>query len=29
MTLSWETPGVSSAFSYNKGLNRLMTGLNP
>jgi choline dehydrogenase len=28
MTLSWETPGVSSAFSYNKGLNRLMTGLN-
>jgi choline dehydrogenase len=28
MTLSWETPGVSSAYSYNKGLNRLMTGLN-
>jgi choline dehydrogenase len=27
MTLSWETPGVSSAYSYNKGLNRLLTGL--
>jgi choline dehydrogenase len=27
MTLSWETPGVSSAYSYNKGLNRLWTGL--
>jgi len=28
MTLSWETPGVASAYAYNKGLNRLMTGLN-
>ncbi len=28
MTLSWETPGVSSAFSYNRGLRRLLTGIN-
>ena len=26
--LSWETPGVKTAYSYNKGLNRLATGLN-
>jgi choline dehydrogenase len=26
--LSWETPGLSTAYSYNKGLNRLATGLN-
>ena len=28
MALSWETPGVTSAFTYNKGLNKLWTGLN-
>ncbi|MDR3510463.1 MAG: choline dehydrogenase [Caulobacteraceae bacterium] len=28
VTLSWETPGVASAYAYNKGLNRLLTGLN-
>ncbi len=28
MTLSWETPGVASAYAYNKGLNRLLTGIN-
>jgi choline dehydrogenase len=28
MTLSWETPGVQSAYTFNKGLNRLVTGLN-
>ncbi|HEY5290211.1 MAG TPA: choline dehydrogenase [Caulobacteraceae bacterium] len=28
LTLSWETPGIKSAFAYNKGLNRLTTGLN-
>ena len=27
MTLSWETPGTPSAFAYNKGLNRLLTGI--
>ncbi len=26
--LSWETPGVKTAWSYNKGLSRLTTGLN-
>jgi choline dehydrogenase len=26
--LSWETPGVKTAYGYNKGLNRLWTGLN-
>jgi choline dehydrogenase len=26
--LSWETPGVKTAWGYNKGLNRLTTGLN-
>jgi choline dehydrogenase len=26
--LSWETPGVKTAYGYNKGLNRLVTGLN-
>ncbi len=26
--LSWETPGVATAYSHNKGLNRLATGLN-
>ena len=26
--MSWETPGTRTAFSYNKGLNRLATGLN-
>jgi choline dehydrogenase len=25
--LSWETPGLRTAYSYNKGLNRLVTGL--
>ncbi|HEY2661814.1 MAG TPA: choline dehydrogenase [Caulobacteraceae bacterium] len=28
VVLAWETPGVETAFAYNKGLNRLMTGLN-
>jgi len=28
LTLSWETPGLKSAFAYNKGINRLTTGLN-
>ena len=28
MTLSWDTPGVRTAWSHNKGLNRLTTGLN-
>jgi choline dehydrogenase len=27
VTLSWETPGVRTAFSYSRGLNRLATGL--
>jgi choline dehydrogenase len=27
LTLSWETPGQKSAFAYNKGLNRLATGM--
>ncbi len=26
--LSWETPGIKTAYGYNKGLNRLATGLN-
>ena len=26
--LSWETPGVKTAYAFNKGLNRLATGLN-
>jgi choline dehydrogenase len=28
VVLSWETPNTPSAFAYNKGLNRLITGLN-
>ena len=28
LALSWETPGIKTAYAYNKGLNRLMTGLN-
>ena len=28
LTLSWETPGIKSAFAHNQGLNRLTTGLN-
>ncbi|MDR3508474.1 MAG: choline dehydrogenase [Caulobacteraceae bacterium] len=28
VTLSWETPGTPSAYTYNKGLNRIVTGLN-
>ena len=28
MSLSWDTPGVKTAWSHNKGLNRLATGLN-
>jgi choline dehydrogenase len=28
VALSWETPKVKTAYSYNKGLNRLATGLN-
>ena len=28
VTLSWETPGTPSAYAYNKGLNRLLTGVN-
>ena len=28
LTLSWETPGIRSAYAYNRGLNRLTTGLN-
>jgi choline dehydrogenase len=28
LALSWETPGTRTAYSYNKGLNRLATGLN-
>ena len=28
VTLSWETPNVRTAYSYNKGLNRLATGIN-
>ncbi len=28
LSLCWETPGIKSAFSANKGLNRLTTGLN-
>jgi choline dehydrogenase len=27
LSLSWETPGIKSAFAYNQGLNRLTTGL--
>ena len=27
VTLSWETPGVKTAYAYNKGLNRLWTAL--
>src|SRR5271155_3379050 len=26
--MSWEAPGIRTAYSYNKGLNRLVTGLN-
>ncbi|MBS0409657.1 MAG: choline dehydrogenase [Proteobacteria bacterium] len=26
--LSWETPGIKTAYGYNKGVNRLLTGLN-
>ncbi len=26
--LSWETPGVKTAYGYNKGVNRLLTGMN-
>ena len=28
VSLSWDTPGVRTAYSYNKGLSRLATGLN-
>ena len=28
VTLSWETPNTPSAYAYNKGVNRLVTGLN-
>jgi choline dehydrogenase len=28
LAMSWETPGTRTAYSYNKGLNRLATGLN-
>ena len=28
VSLSWETPGVKTAYGYNKGVNRLLTGLN-
>ena len=28
VTLSWETPGTPSAYSYSAGVNRLLTGLN-
>jgi choline dehydrogenase len=28
LAMSWETPGTKTAYAYNKGLNRLMTGLN-
>ena len=28
VTLSWETPGTPSAYSYSAGINRLLTGLN-
>ena len=28
VTLSWETPGTPSAYSYSAGINRILTGLN-
>ncbi len=28
VVLAWETPGTPTAYAYNKGLNRLVTGLN-